>query len=87
MKLIDIRNLQYGKDRREKLILWLKNQHYNNLVPDKIPVNKAGMMNIKDPDLQYLLKRGILEIYRPRSIYARKNKKSSTGRQTYLILK
>lgn len=81
MILYEISKLPYGKYRRTMLIKWIEESEYHS-----IPVNKAGMMNAKDPDLQYLMKRGILKIYRPVSRFS-KYKKSSTGRQTYLILK
>jgi hypothetical protein len=80
MKLWEIASLPYGKNRRELFKSWLQNPEY---FLDGIPVNKRGQCNDKDPDLSYMIKKGILKRDRPRV----SNKyKSSTGRQTYLVL-
>lgn len=84
MKLWEIAVLPYGKIRREQFKKWLLNPEYNLR---GIPVNRRGQCHDKDPDLNYMIKKGILERYReqfgPRY---RNGYKNSTGKQTYLRL-
>lgn len=49
------RNMQPGRDRREALLRLIPRQFCGG-----ITVNKKHSANLKDPDLQYLLKRGKL---------------------------
>ena len=80
MYLYQIAKLPYGKFRRELLMQYLVTTEspYN-----RIPINKSGVMNDNDPDLRYLIKKGILVRTRSNANYF---KKSSQCRQTYLIL-
>jgi hypothetical protein len=80
MKLWGIAPLPYGKNRRELFKKWLQNPEYDL---EGIPVNQHNQCNDKDPDLSYMIKKGILKRARPRASNKYKN---STGRQTYLVL-
>jgi hypothetical protein len=88
MQLYNIANLPYGKMRRELIIQWLKVFRFQ--VPyaprQGIPVNRKHQMQDSDPDLKYLIKKGVLTRYRPGSKGSGKYGKSG-GRcnQTYLV--
>lgn len=90
IKLREIYNIPYGKHRRELFIKWLKDETCTALgQTNGIPVNRRYHLSTSDPDLAYLLKKGILKYYRPVIIFGNhrgNGLKNSTGRITYLVL-
>lgn len=56
MKLYEVMSLPYGKERRLALINWMNDQG-----PDfELEINGIHRVNDKDPDIQYMMKKGIL---------------------------
>lgn len=59
----EIQNIPFGKERRTQLLLWLQTQtkEMSWHIPYGFIVNKRHQLIVnKDPDLQYLIKKGIL---------------------------
>lgn len=52
----------------------------------RLPVNNRGQANVCDPDLRYLLKKGVLVTVREGGRRQHPLNKSSRQRQTYLVL-
>lgn len=78
LPLWEIRKLPYGSIRRKQLIGWVKYQIITNgYLSNGIPINQQHQFQDNDPDLRYLIKKGILKRIR---FGTRKCK------QTYLIL-
>lgn len=62
-KLRDIQNMPFGKERRTQLLLWLQTQTEERSwhIAYGFMVNRKHQLIVnKDPDLQYLIKKGIL---------------------------
>ena len=62
-KLRDIQNMPFGKERRTQLLLWLQTQTKEmswHIAYGFIVNRKHQLIVNKDPDLQYLIKKGIL---------------------------
>jgi hypothetical protein len=85
LTLCNVYGMARGARRRAKLIEWLSTAGELGL-PRGIPVNCRWQANTVDPDLQYLMKGGVL--VRERSHGGRRHPKnrSSGKRQTYLVL-
>ena len=59
----EIQNMLFGKERRTQLLLWLQTQtkEMSWHMPYGFIVNRRHQLIVnKDPDLQYLIKKGIL---------------------------
>lgn len=59
----EIQNILFGKERRTQLLLWLQTQtkEMSWHMPYGFIVNRRHQLIVnKDPDLQYLIKKGIL---------------------------
>lgn len=62
-KFREIQNMPFGKERRTQLLLWLQTQTelMNWHTPYGFLVNRTNQLIVnRDPDLQYLTKKGIL---------------------------
>lgn len=75
-----------GAKRREQLLTWLRTPGATGSLPTGIPVNNKWEANTVDPDLQVLLKKGLL--VRERHGGGRRHPKNRlSGKfQTYLVL-
>lgn len=62
-KFREIQNMSFGKERRTRLLLWLQTQtkEMSWHIPYGFIVNRKHQLIVnRDPDLQYLIKKGIL---------------------------
>lgn len=62
-KFREIQNMTFGKERRTQLLLWLQTQteQMNWHIPYGFIVNRKHQLIVnRDPDLQYLIKKGVL---------------------------
>lgn len=81
-----VNNYKSGPQRRYDLLVLIAQRQ---LCGDGLPVNNKWQLSTRDPDIKYLLKKGVINRFR-RSTPAHRNlntglKKSGKG-QTYLIL-
>lgn len=90
MQLWNIRNLPYGKIRRHELLKWFTEYRYTNgpyTFTDGLPINRKHQFQDRDPDIKYLIKKGVLTRHRPNSKESGKYGKSGgRSHQTYLVL-
>lgn len=59
----EIQNIPFGKERRTQLLLWLQTQtkEMSWHIPYGFIVNRKHQLIVnRDPDLQYLIKKGVL---------------------------
>lgn len=59
----EIQNIPFGKELRTQLLLWLQTQtkEMSWHIPYGFIVNRRHQLSVnKDPDLQYLIKKGVL---------------------------
>ncbi|QEG08934.1 hypothetical protein [Aeromonas phage 4L372XY] len=59
----EIQNMPFGKERRTQLLLWIQTQteEMSWYVPYGFIVNRKHQLIVnRDPDLQYLIKKGVL---------------------------
>lgn len=62
-KFREIQNMSFGKERRAQLLLWLQTQteEMSWHIPYGFIVNRKHQLIVnRDPDLQYLIKKGVL---------------------------
>lgn len=90
MKLWEIMALPYGKIRRQELIKWFTvychREQYT--FSDGLPINRKHQFQDSDPDLKYMIKKGLFTRNRPNSPCSGKYGKSGgRNHQTYLVLK
>lgn len=85
LTLCTVYGMARGARRRALLLEWLRTTDEPGTARS-IPVNKRWQANTIDPDLQYLMKKGVL--VRERNFGGRRHPKnrSSHKRQTYLVL-
>lgn len=79
--VLDLRGLSAGQSRRERVLRLFRERPTGSL-----PVNNKWQMRTSDPDLAYLIKKGVLTVSRDGGKRQQAMNKSSHKRQTYLRL-